>query len=269
VRRDRCLPSSLAPMNTYVRSLLKLAENYRRAEVEVVKAYFRKPRNKKSHIRWLEAQAFKEYSAIRPLIELLASLHGELDRAIDRHEYEGLAEKLEEETKHMRLIVDLLEEIGGERLTPKSLPWLPEDRKLAKVRARYSRTYAGLLHGSEKLNGKEIRRKDEALERAAITLTEGGGGALYEVCNRLNKGRIERKIAAAFREIHSDEVEHKNVGARGLVGLVRNRRDYERAAEIIREVSAQRLRMRNEQFGFPLSEEQLETLNQAAAGVTD
>ena len=51
-------------MNSYVRSLLKLAENYRRAEVEVVKAYFRKPQNKKSHIRWLEAQAFKEYSAL-------------------------------------------------------------------------------------------------------------------------------------------------------------------------------------------------------------
>lgn len=256
-------------MNTYARSLLKLAENYRRAEVEVVKAYFRKPRDKKSHIRWLEAQAFKEYSAIRPLLQLLTNLHGELDRAIDRHEYEGLAEKLEEETKHMRLIVDLLEEIGGKRLTAKSLPWLPEDRKLAKVRARYSRTYAGLLHGSEKLNGKEIRRKDEALERAAITLTEGGGGALYEVCNRLNKGRIERKIAAAFREIHADEVEHKNVGARGLVGLVRNRRDYERAAEIIRQVSAQRLRMRNEQLGFPLREKQLKALARVAAEVAD
>ena len=149
------------------------------------------------------------------------------------------------------------------------LPWLPEDRKLAKVRARYSRTYAGLLHGSENLNGKEIRRKDEALERAAITLTEGGGGALYEVCNRLTKGRIERKIAAAFREIHSDEVEHKSVGARGLVGLVRSRKDYERAAEVIREVSAQRLRMRNEQFGFPLSEEKLRALDQRYGEVAD
>ena len=259
----------MTQMNSYVRSLLKLAENYRRAEGEVVKAYFREPRNKKSHIRWLEAQAFKEYSAIRPLLELLTSLHADLDRAIDRHEYEGLAEKLEEETKHMRLIVDLLEEIGGKRLTPKSRPWLAEDRKLAKVRARYSRTYAGLLHGSEKLNGREIRRKDEALERATITLTEGGGGALYEVCNRLKKGRIEKKIAAAFREIHSDEVEHKNVGARGLVGLVRNRSDYMRAAEVIREVSSQRLRMRNEQFGFPLSEEQLRALDQACGAGAD
>jgi hypothetical protein len=252
-------------MNAYVRSLLRLAENYRGAEVEVVKAYFRKPRHEKSHIRWLEAQAFKEYSAIRPLLQLLTNLHGDLGRAIDRHEYERLAEKLEEETKHMRLIVDLLEEIGGKRLTPKLLPWLPEDRKLAKVRARYSRTYAGLLHGSGKLNGKEIRRKDEALERAAITLTEGGGGALYEVCNHLTKGRIERKIAAAFREIHADGVEHKNVGARGLVGLVRSRKDYERAAEVVREVSAQRLRMRNEQFGFPLSEENLRALDEACA----
>ena len=110
-----------------------------------------------------------------------------------------------------------------------------------------------------------MRRLDEELERAAITLTEGGGGALYEVCRRLKGGKIERKIAAAFREIHLDEMEHKNVGARNLAELVRSREDYNRAAEVIRQVSSQRLRMRNEQFGFPLSEERVRELKQECA----
>jgi hypothetical protein len=112
-----------------------------------------------------------------------------------------------------------------------------------------------------------MRRRDEDLERAAVTFTEGGGGALYEVCVRLKKGKAEKKIAAAFREIFADEVEHKNAGARNLGSLVRSRADYERAAEIVRQVSSQRLRMRNEQFGFPLSDEKLRALDRRVTAV--
>jgi hypothetical protein len=248
-------------VESYLKALRRLAESYRRAEAEVVRAYFHKPRKKKEHIHWLKAQAFKEHAAIKPLLKILASFHSRLDGEVDRHEFEEIAEKLAEETKHARLVMDLLEEIGGKKLTPKDLVWLAQDKKLARVRARYSRTFAALLHGSATPSEKEMRRRDEELERAAVTLTEGGGGALYEVCIRLKRGKIERKIAAAFREIFSDEVEHKNAGARNLAKLVRRGEDFERAAEIIRQVSAQRLRMRNEQFGFPLSEDKLRKLD--------
>lgn len=252
-------------MESYVKSLRRLAESYRRAEAEIVRAYFDRPRNKKQHVHWLKAQAFKEYSAIKPLLKILASFYSCLDGEVDRHEFEEIAEKLAEETKHARLVMDLLEEIGGKKLKPGDLVWLPEDKKLARVRARYSKTFAALLHGSKTPSEKEMRRRDEELERAAVTLTEGGGGALYEVCVRLKKGKNERKIAAAFREIHLDEVDHKNVGARNLARLVRSREDFARAAEIIQQVSSQRLRMRNEQFGFPVSEAKLQALDQACA----
>ncbi|HEV8341374.1 MAG TPA: hypothetical protein VGR30_03280, partial [Candidatus Binatia bacterium] len=96
----------------------------------------------------------------------------------------------------------------------------------------------------------------------AITLTEGGGGALYQVCANLNGSRLEKKIAAAFAKIHADEIRHKNVGAKELVRLVRSHKDYRRAFDIIRTVSGQRLRMRNEQFGFPLKESQIHRLEQ-------
>jgi hypothetical protein len=105
-----------------------------------------------------------------------------------------------------------------------------------------------------------MRRKDEEIERAAVTLTEGGGGALYAVCIAQRKGAAEKKIAAAFKAIHADEKDHKDAGARRLAGLLLSRRDYERAAEIVAAVSAQRLRMRNEQFGFPLSAAELKEL---------
>jgi len=256
-------------IDQYVDQLALLATAYRKAEVQVVNAFFKKPRSSTDHLRWLRAQGFKEYSAIRPLIDALATLHRQIDRGVDRHRYAELTEKLADETRHARLVMDLLQEITGKKITPRQLTWLPEDRKLARVRAKYSKSYAALLHGSDKISSSEIKRRDEELERAAITLTEGGGGALYQVCAKLKKNGVERKIASVFREILRDEVEHKDSGARELARLIRGQNAYHRAAEIIREVSKQRLRMRNEQFGFPLTENQLMALESRARRSVD
>jgi rubrerythrin len=244
-------------VNPYVKQLSKLAAAYRTAEREVIADFFKTSRKKKDHLRWLSAQAYKEYSAIKPIFTALAKLYPEVDRGIDRRDFEELTEKLADETRHARLVMDLLEEIKGEKTTFADLRWLPEDKKLARIRARYSPSYATLLHGSGSIRTKEIRRQDEALERAAITLTEGGGGALYLVCSKLKGNGFEGKIARAFAEILADETEHKDAGGRSLGTLIKNKTAYLRAAQIIDDISSQRLRMRNEQFGFPLSEAQI------------
>jgi hypothetical protein len=247
-------------MNSYINRLTQLASAYRGAEAAVVRAFFKKPKTKKNHLRWLKAQGFKEYSAIKPIIGALTALYPNVDRGVDRHDYAELTEKLADETKHARLVMDLLEEMTGRKITPRDLTWLPQDRKLAQVRARYSKSFARLLHGSGKVTSREIKRKDEEVERAAITLTEGGGGALYQVCSKLKKRGIERKIARVFHTILLDEVGHKDTGARALAELISDEASFQRAAKIIAEVSGQRLRMRNEQFGFPLTTNELATL---------
>src|SRR5713226_196021 len=143
-------------MNDYVKPLTKLARAYRAAEEAIVSAFFAEPRKKNDHLRWLRAQAFKEYSAIKPIFTALAKLYPEIDREIDRHDFEELTEKLADETKHARLVMDLLEEISGRKVTFADLVWLPEDRKLSRIRARYSKSYATLLHGSGVIRTKEI-----------------------------------------------------------------------------------------------------------------
>ncbi len=253
-------------MNPYVRRLTRLAVAYRNAEASVVRAFFKRSRTNKDHVRWLKAQGFKEYSAIKPLIDALTALYPGVGRSVNRRDYAELTDKLADETKHARLVMDLIEEIEGKKISPRDLTWLPQDRKLARVRAKYSKSFAQLLHGSGKVTSKELRRKDQALERAAITLTEGGGGALYRVCNQLDKRGLHGKIARVFHEILLDEVEHKDSGGRALAVLIRNEATFRRAANIIREVSAQRLRMRNEQFGFPLGRDQLAALESRARG---
>jgi rubrerythrin len=251
-------------MTDYVKRLTRLARAYASAEAAIVSAFFAAPRKRLDHLHWLRAQAFKEYSAIKPIFSAVAKLYPEVDRQIDRHEFEELTEKLADETKHARLVMDLLEELTGKKVTYADLLWLPEDRKLAKIRARYSKSLATLLHGNGAIKAKEIRRQDEELERAAITLTEGGGGALYEVCSRLKKPGVGGKIAAVFREILLDEVAHKDVGLRSLASLIVNDRTFRRATRILCEVSRQRLRMRNEQFGFPMTEDEMMILDQRA-----
>ena len=253
-------------MTADVKQLTRLAKAYADAERDVIAAFFKKQRRRTDHLGWLKAQGFKEYSAIKPLLDALIALYPKVDRGVDRHDYAELTEKLADETKHARLVLDLLEEISGKKIGPRDLTWLPEDRKLAKVRATYSKSYATLLHGKGKVSSKEIKRRDEDLERAAITLTEGGGGALYLVCSKLKNTGIEAKIAQAFHEILLDEVQHKDSGARSLNGQIKNAADYRRAAEIICVVCGQRLRMRNEQFGFPLNDSQVTALDRRAQG---
>jgi hypothetical protein len=252
-------------MNNHIKRLTQLAAAYRAAEEAVVRAFFSKRRTKKDHLRWLKAQGFKEYSAIKPIIAALTALYPNVDRGVDRHDYAELTEKLADETKHARLVMDLLEEMTGKKATPSDLTWLPEDRRLARVRGRYSKSFARLLHGSGKITSKEIKRKDEEVERAAITLTEGGGGALYQVCSKLKKRGIEGKIARVFHEILLDEIGHKDAGTRALGALINNKKSFQRAARIIGEVSRQRLRMRNEQFGFPLKRDELAALENRAS----
>jgi hypothetical protein len=256
-------------MTDYAKKLTRLAGAYAGAERQVVAAFFKKPRKRADHLRWLKAQGFKEYSAIKPILDALAALYPKIDKGVDRHEYGELTEKLADETKHARLVMDLVQEISGKKTGPQNLTWLPEDRKLAKVRARYSKSYAVLLHGSGKVRSREISRRDEELERAAITLTEGGGGALYRVCARLKKRGIEGKIAQLFHQILLDELEHKDIGARALAMLIRDERSFRRAGAIICEVSGQRLRMRNEQFGFPLGTDALAALDRRARRALD
>lgn len=256
-------------MNGYVQRLTRFAKAYADAEADVIVAFFKKPRKRMEHLGWLKAQGFKEFSAIKPILDALTALHSKIDRVIDRHDYAELTEKLADETKHARLVMDLVQEISGKKTGPRDLTWLPADRKLARVRAKYSKSFATLLHGLGKVSSQEIKRKDEDLERAAITLTEGGGGALYLVCSKLKKTGIEAKIARVFHEILLDEVEHKDSGVRALGGQIKTASDFNRAAEIIAVVCGQRLRMRNEQFGFPLSKIQVVELDRRAKAALD
>jgi len=76
---------------------------------------------------------------------------------------------------------------------------------------------------------------------------------------------IERKIASVFKEIYLDEVRHKDAGVRDLAKHLRTRKEFKRAEEIVQRVLGQRLRMRNEQFDFPLSDRRIQDMQRSFA----
>jgi hypothetical protein len=73
--------------NRLTQQLTKLASAYGAAEAVVIGAFFAVPRQKQDHLRWLKAQGFKEYSAIKPILEALTRLYPNIDNGVARHDY--------------------------------------------------------------------------------------------------------------------------------------------------------------------------------------
>ena len=57
--------------------------------------------------------------------------------------------------------------------------------------------------------------------------------------------------------MYGDEVDHAAHGADNLNAVAGTEEDWTLAKEMVTEISMQRLRMRNEEFGFPLTDERL------------
>ena len=244
-------------------TLKRLAQGYADAERAIV-AFFKKPRKRRTTCAGSKPKASKNTRRSSRSSMPWRFIRSRL--GIDRHDYAELTEKLADETKHARLVMDLLQEISGKK-----------DRAAGShLAARGSQARQGarqvlqeLRHTAAWLGQIEFQRnqrKDEDLERAAITLTEGGGGALYLVCSRLKKAGIEAKIARVFREILLDEVGHKDSGARALGAQIAT--DRRRAAEIVARCAASGCTCATSSSAFPMSEKEVQALDKRA-GSTD
>ena len=75
-------------------------------------------------------------------------------------------------------------------------------------------------------------------------------------------GELEQRIAGAFEIIFGDEVGHMKTGAEGLRRVVKTDEQWDKAKGMTREIARPRVRMRNEMFGHPLSEERLREIDE-------
>jgi hypothetical protein len=226
--------------------LVAMASRPWAGEAEIVRTYFARHRTRERDVLWLEAQAFKETLDLRMLPR---DLQEEALRTGTVAHHPGgaeLQEKLRCEMNHFRLIAELAEELTGRPVTLEGLPHLAEEEKLQRIRAPY--------------------RAGNPFERKVVMFTEGGGGAMYLTLAEMDGGDFERKMARNFRVIYEDEVYHGPAMIHDLDRLARGAEDWSFAIDLVGKIGRQRLRMRNEMFSFPLTDERLEEI---AAGKID
>ena len=243
-------------MDEHLRNLIEASAPLWAGEAEVVRTYFDSPsRSAETDRVWLKRQCFKEFYGSgygEPehgmLVEWgreIIALRPELDRGLDRHELLELVEAHYAEYHHYCLFADIYDELGSPG-DPPLAPLMCENWTEGKALDDFRR---------------EIRRNHGALGQAAFGFTEGGYCTLYSEGARLaGRGGIDDRIAAACQRVYDDEVGHMLRGVIGFGDLAPEDTDWELAGKLVAGQLRRRIRMRNGQFGEPVSERRIEEI---------
>jgi len=232
----------------HFRRLVEGAKRYFSAESEIARVYFQSStRTPRTDRRWLRRQCYKELwgSGVghRELglflgpVMYLREVFDQIDRGVDRHEVLSRIEDLHTEFAHYCLFADIHDALGGPKLDPHRLHAWDADEKLARLR------YA-------------CREKRRRVGEWAVRFTEGGGGSLYLAGMQLaGSGEINDRIARACEQVHRDELGHMRAGYTELASQDLSAAEWTEIIHLVHEILLQRLHMRNEQFGQPVSDE--------------
>ena len=227
--------------------IIATALPYWETEAAIVRSFFRSKPSREDHIFWLKAQLWKElhpvdgyFTGLQKELNSLVASFSEIDKTIGRHQYHALLEQLTQEFNHYVLMADVLEFLLGHPVSASDTFQLPQEKKLGDIRRAYANS------GS-------------VVDKAAVLVTEGGGARMFREGRKLKGGRLERMIAGAMEVVYQDEKNHYKEAAREAARAVRNKQDLARMKTAIREVSLQRVYMRNEMFKEPLTSAEVKT----------
>ena len=81
---------------------------------------------------------------------------------------------------------------------------------------------------------------------------------MFREGRKIKGGPLERMIAKAMEVIYQDEKNHYKEAARQAAEVIATPADLKRAQAVIREISLQRVYMRNEMFGGVLNEQEID-----------
>jgi hypothetical protein len=222
-------------------------------EAEVFRTYWDWPRRSRAgDLRWLARQCYKElFDGFLPRLRELRAGFPRLDGTTSRWELLEVAEDANEELAHYCLFADAHDAIraGEPRLTMARIEKMgnwPENAALAALRARH-------------------RRRHGELGRRAQAFTEGGYCTLYAEGMRLaGRGGADDVIAAACARVYDDEWDHMIAGIAGLDDARLTSGSWALLTDMTVAQMKLRVRMRNAQFGRPLSDARVEQIDAGA-----
>jgi len=226
-------------------------------EAEVVRTYWSSPkRSLQTDLLWLQRQCFKEFwgsgvgkydrgGVVPGQLKKLAEKILDTDIGIGRDEVLGVLDGIRAEFSHYCAFADLHDEIrpaGAPKIHPGLLlPW-PEEDALTALRFKHQAE-----HGS--------------LGMRACKLSEGGYCTLFSEGMALSgKPGLEGKIAEACAKVYDDEFGHMLAGIAGIAEENLGPADWALIGTLVTAQLRQRIRMRNAQFSFPVSEERVQAI---------
>jgi hypothetical protein len=226
-------------------------------EAEVVRTYWTSPkRTPQTDLLWLERQCFKEFwgsgvtrfdrgGIVPGSLKRLAEQATDVDSGIDRHEFLDALEGVKAEFSHYTYFADCYDAIrpkDAPKLHPKRLEEWPEEKELTAMRYRHREA-----HG--------------AIGMRACKTTEGGYCTLFSEGMKLaGRPGVDGRIAEACSKVYDDEFAHMLSGIAGIAEEGLSESDWALLERLIVEQLRQRIRMRNAQFSFPLSEERVQAI---------
>ncbi len=221
-------------------------------EAEVFAAYFGSPqRTAATDEAWLVRQCYKE------LIDGVAGRLAQLTQSIDesRGATQALADDVvKSELEHYAVFA------MAHRAAAAMLPVGERPIRVRFVGVDWAENAALQTMRSEHL------REYGDIGRRAAAFTEGGYGTLYLAGMRLAGGSaLDDAIAQACTRVFDDECEHMLQGIAGLAAQPLSRADWQCLERLTLEQGRLRIRMRNAQFGHPLSSERVRELEAGAA----
>lgn len=229
-------------------------------EAEVFTTYWDwDQRTRETDRQWLFYQCFKEIwgsgvgdktgGLFMGPVKQLEAWFPEIDRGVDRHEVLDVAEALWAEFAHYCAFADAYDGMakpGEEKMNPKILHSWPEDDELGELRYKH-------------------RDEHGELGMRAARFTEGGYCTLFSEGMKL-KDRAERHdgrdglIAEACAKVYDDEFGHMLKGIAGLDQENLSTEEWELLERLSIEQLRLRIKMRNAQFGHPLSDQRVEEI---------
>ena len=233
----------------WIEQLEDIVARFRMGEAEVSRTFFEAQRPLEKHARWLRFQITREARNLREISgDYLKNM---VDRTDDTVTREALVDRVKEdyqELRHYGMLAYLYEGITGERIRWQELVAQAPSADWFEFGLR------------EQARRRQLAEVSE-VNKAAGAFTSGGGGALFYGFIGLQGGDYEELLSEAGKIVLHDEQEHGASEGRDLLyPLVQTEDDFQASAEIIRELSTIRLQIRNQQFGYPLSEERVSAI---------
>ncbi|MCY4440721.1 MAG: hypothetical protein OXE53_11010 [Deltaproteobacteria bacterium] len=225
-------------------------------EAEVAATYFSRPRPREDHVRFLMQQTGRELTRVFQLGGLLANQLAGLGVTVDRHTYLETLAKLHEETNHYVMCHDVLAWFTGEQ------PFIGELRRydIFNPDPTLPENEASIRLSREK-KAIEDELAAEAAPWARLVgdegVLEGGGAGTFFACSRIEGGEFERRLAEAMKVVLADELRHGADQLERFHDLELAEEDLERIKGYVKRHGDARVRFRNAQFNYPLSEERM------------